>query len=503
MDRAQRRMIEAKMKAMRKPIDELRCSPCTISPERPRPPKSCDPDGTAIHPKPWGTNAASTTRSRPTPFQPASFLQAVAVCKGCRGNLAGGDRVTLHDNTRFHLKCFVCRECGERLIGDDDGNAEPARYFERCGSHYCEPCFKQQHGKTCGVCNAKLLRWFTRGGRAYCPEHEGEQLPSCLGCAQLLSKSNIATTLSDGRVACESCHGRAVTTVDEAWKLYREVVEYFRTRCGLNPLPNGASDLEIELLDHNALLAKMSTTLARGAHCCPLGLTTTEEMVNKSTGLVVPTSRKVKTISIVTNLPSDLCCAILAHEFGHVYMHLNGLDEAGPHGLHQRVAEGLCELFSYLWDTSKLKQQAAGERAGQNKTGLSTGVVAAERRRRLQMMETCKDTIYGAGFRDALAAYKSCGASLGRLLEKVRETNGELPRTGGPPSQAEHWAKRPGGRAFQGLGGAFQQAVSIGAEEEEGSTLAIRADARRRGKAFDEERRREEAANNAVVLGVS
>ena len=58
MDRAQRRMIEAKMKAMRKPIDELRCSPCTISPERPRPPKSCDPDGTAIHPKPWGTNKA-------------------------------------------------------------------------------------------------------------------------------------------------------------------------------------------------------------------------------------------------------------------------------------------------------------------------------------------------------------------------------------------------------------------------------------------------------------
>ena len=39
--------------------------------------------------------------------------------------------------------------------------------------------------------------------------------------------------------------------------------------------------------------------------------------------------------------------ATLAHEMGHVYMHLNGFDTHLPPAL----AEGVCELLAYLWLT--------------------------------------------------------------------------------------------------------------------------------------------------------
>ena len=52
------------------------------------------------------------------------------------------------------------------------------------------------------------------------------------------------------------------------------------------------------------------------------------------------------------------CAATLAHELGHVYMHLSGFDLDAP----PKLAEGLCELFSYVWITAgfpQAKQSAA------------------------------------------------------------------------------------------------------------------------------------------------
>ena len=90
-------------------------------------------------------------------------------------------------------------------------------------------------------------------------------------------------------------------------------------------------------------------------------------------------------------------------------------------------------------------------------------------------METSDDAIYGDGFRDALAAYVACGYSLSRLMERVKESGGQLPRR--RPMLAA-WAKQPG-RSFQGAAGAFQHADD-----------GRRTDTRRRAKVFDEARRR-------------
>jgi hypothetical protein len=102
---------------------------------------------------------------------------------------------------------------------------------------------------------------------------------------------------------------------------------------------------------------------------------------------------------------------------------------------------------------------------------------AEERTRRLHAMETSTDPVYGAGLRDALAAYHACGSSLQRLLQRVKDGGGTLPRAGG--TAAELWAKRPG-RAWQGCAGAFRDAT--------------RPDTRQRAREFDESRRAAAAA---------
>ena len=70
-----------------------------------------------------------------------------------------------------------------------------------------------------------------------------------------------------------------------------------------------------------------------------------------------------------------------------------------------RVAEGVCELFSYLWEQGQLDRGAKDE---------------GERQRRMAAMHMSTDEVYGAGFRDALAAYKQCGSSLVAFLAGSR-----------------------------------------------------------------------------------
>ena len=222
---------------------------------------------------------------------------------------------------------------------------------------------------------------------------------------------------------------------------------------------------------------------AAAVKCNPLGLTSLDwrELTTAggtagagpgpSTGAPPPTpvvdphSLRVRSVAIVTSLPRGLCAATLAHEFGHVYLHLSGI--ATP-TMSDRVAEGLCELFSYLWEH---RCHIVGE--GDE----------AERRRRMRLMQTSTDAIYGEGFRDALAAYRACGHSLTALMARVRESGGVLPRADAGEHQLATWAKRSG-RSF-GASQPFVQTTRLGDTEP-----SMRVDTWRRGKAFDEARRR-------------
>lgn len=163
-------------------------------------------------------------------------------------------------------------------------------------------------------------------------------------------------------------------------------------------------------------------------------------------------------------MPEDMALAVLAHEAGHVYMHLQGFN---AHGMADRVAEGVCELWSYLWEHGRIVKEQTLERT---------------RRQRMLHMES-DPTIYGEGFRDALAAYVACGYSLPKLMARVKQTGGVLPRAGGPSLDA--WAQGSG-RAWLGRGGGALTAEG-GVYQPLGA--APRVDTRRRARVFDEQRR--------------
>lgn len=109
---------------------------------------------------------------------------------------------------------------------------------------------------------------------------------------------------------------------------------------------------------------------------------------------------------MLDGLPADLLGATIAHELGHVFLHLNDFEQ----GMPPPLVEGLCELISYLW-----LEQALDDR---------DDVAEVERHARMRVMAQSRDEVYGQGFRDALAAYEACGASLPGLLQEVKASGG-------------------------------------------------------------------------------
>ena len=102
--------------------------------------------------------------------------------------------------------------------------------------------------------------------------------------------------------------------------------------------------------------------------------------------------REVEEILVLHGLPREHFATVAAHELGHAWLFLNEFPELPP-----LVEEGLCELCEYLW------------LAGQG---------TPEAKYRLQVMDSNKDPVYGAGFQAALRALE--GSTLPGLLEYVR-----------------------------------------------------------------------------------
>ena len=218
--------------------------------------------------------------------------------------------------------------------------------------------------------------------------------------------------------------------------------------------------IQLSLCDRSELLARNRNPLSsHRAHQCPLGLTCATELFTSSvTGYCPPVPpkstelgtslaprsprpappvvrqgsvRRIDGVCVLEGLPLGLCASTIAHELGHVHLHLDGFSTS----LTPPVAEGICELFAYLWLTE-------GERAAA--TARPADSDGDERRARVQAMLASSDRVYGKGFRDALAAYYALDSSLPRLLDQVKRrgalpatTHGkELPAAGSPSRRA-------------------------------------------------------------------
>lgn len=125
-----------------------------------------------------------------------------------------------------------------------------------------------------------------------------------------------------------------------------------------------------------------------------------------------PVLRGVEAISLRRNLTAVTAAQVLAHEYTHAWLWLQGFPE-----LDQRLEEGLCELLSYLFLLSCLRDPPPA----------GGGVLARDPealRGQIMAIEANAHPDYGGGFRDCVEALH--GRTLHEVLFHVRQ-HGMLP----------------------------------------------------------------------------
>ena len=137
--------------------------------------------------------------------------------------------------------------------------------------------------------------------------------------------------------------------------------------------------------------------------------------VKAATAAPPPRDRKVTEVRLQRGLPALHAAQVLAHEFMHAWMWLQGFPPLEP-----ALEEGLCELASYLYLLSCLKEP------------LETGTLRrdeAHLRAQIRSIEANAHPDYGGGFRACAAALRHMpreGGQLHQLLGYVRQ-HGVLP----------------------------------------------------------------------------
>lgn len=295
-------------------------------------------------------------------------------CAGC-DKVITGNYVKAMGKT-WHAEHFCCTECGRPLQG--------GRFYEKDGKPYCEKDYYNLFGVICVVCHQPIRETFvTNGwGEKYCQRHEKEH-PKCSNCSRLATPELTGgyVTYKDGRVMCRKCAKTAVTTLEETEKVMADVRKVLKSE----GLSLGNARLPIKLVG----AADLKERKRGRRNISPSGLTNTEYTL-KGRQVV---GRTLKEILVLYGMPRVELEGILAHEFGHAWLFLNNYPELPP-----KVAEGICELFSYM----VLKRQ--------------TG---PEVEYRLRMIEKNKDQVYGAGFRAARRAMEK--HSLAGMLKYVKK----------------------------------------------------------------------------------
>ena len=375
-------------------------------------------------------------------------------CTQCAQPIEAGAKFVVHKGRKLHPGCFCCAECGVSL-GTGGGG-----HYEREGLVYCAEHFRMKFGPPCTLCSRRLLNWMTAPtGEVYCREHEG-RVPQCHACGRLVGGAGggggsdahgggagsggvvdggRGVDLPDGRTACSRCDATAVHTLSEARGL-AERVRTFLMAEGLGGLPE-LDELQLAVLERSDILSRRAAGAREGSfhleHRCPIGITCAAETATVQGGAggrVLSRSRKIECVAILKGLPAALFASTVAHELGHVYLHLHGTADPAQTAatLPPALAEGVCELCAYLWLT-KGDHDAVDKHKGAAPGGSDSedGRVSERKERgfRVEAMLRNSDRIYGQGLRDALAAYYAVGSSLTRLLEEVKHHR-RLPTAG-------------------------------------------------------------------------
>ena len=345
-------------------------------------------------------------------------------CAVCKKPLA--DATTRHykfvtlNGRKIHPGCLRCDMCAKQLSSSG--------FYEKDGRPFCAEHYAETHGKRCAICAKALLTWNMNGwGEVYCVGHE-KDFPQCHGCGRLVvpadaqaqfaraastssasgapplqRRSSSGVDYDDGRSLCAACVPSAVHGAAQVEAVWAAVRAFF----GKLGVTVPAGSFPVRLLDRNSLQEVCRSTQSYHAtQRCPLGVTCCNSSIvfnRRSDGRqrVESDERSVSQVACLSGLPEGYLSTVLAHELGHVVMHLQGF----PTDLAPLVSEGVCELFSFLW--------LEGGHTGSD----------AERRYRIESLKRSQHgDVYSEGYRQALAAYYACGSSLTKLLQTVRRT---------------------------------------------------------------------------------
>ena len=273
----------------------------------------------------------------------------------------------------WHPHHFTCEAGGETLDG---------AFVERDGRAYCQPHYLERFGVRCAI-GGEIIRgaYLTNDwGDRYCEAH-ARDAATCCSCQRPLSDrlTNGGIRYEDGRNICGLCLKTAVRKESDG----REVVTIVRAALASQGLELGDVVIPLRLVAPTELMnrARRTDGHPEGVACLmKTGIPGGQE------------ERRVQEILILCGLSREHFAAVAAHELGHAYMFLKEFPE-----LPEAIAEGLCELCSYLWLSGQRTPTAAW---------------------RLKLIWKNRDDIYGLGFRSARMALH--GRSLLELLEFVR-----------------------------------------------------------------------------------
>lgn len=280
----------------------------------------------------------------------------------------------------YHPDCLVCTRCRAPF---QDG-----KMVEKEGKPYCVPCYQELFVPHCSICGKALMGQYVKNlwGDLYCKVHERE-FPTCSSCKRPICAplTRGGQRYPDGRMMCTICHASVVTpnTGEAAF----DKVRRFLARSGVDL---GRATIPLELVDKAQLATLYSSIKALGSpdHLFGITLKSTLSLVGH------PLQHQVRQIVILRGLPWEQFTAVAAHEMGHAWLCLQGID-----GLTPVVEEGFCELLGYLWLQS-----------------LTTSTAKVW----MSMIQNNQEKVYREGFKMALRSYQR--KSLPVILAQLRTT---------------------------------------------------------------------------------
>lgn len=234
----------------------------------------------------------------------------------------------------------------------------------------------------CTVCGKILLGQAVKNlwGDLYCAQHQGEY-PPCECCGRLISPRSTGggTVYKDGRHVCNICRETAVDTKAQALPILHTLSQWLYDR----GIRFQELILKVSLVDAKELQQRLGNKKRNdfgtpGVIRADLGFIRKRRTRRDGT-----LHRRVDGVTLLQGLPQDLFEGVAAHELGHAWLFLAGVDNLEPW-----VEEGFCNLLSYILHKDRQTDEA---------------------RFWVKTLEVNPDPVYGEGFRRVRAIFKRYG----------------------------------------------------------------------------------------------